>query len=151
MATSAHDEEAVAREAEILALHPGAEPKHLRAPLSTRIVLRSLAKAHGERELAVVGDSYVTAVVDAGSVEFYAGAGPVWKTASIETSRIAGVEELRQSVNLERGPEIRITGRLSDDGLFDLDFGVYDLVDGELVRTQALDADLTWWVDATGQ
>ncbi|ROQ40073.1 hypothetical protein EDF46_1710 [Frondihabitans sp. PhB188] len=152
MATTAHDHEALARQAEVAELHPTAEPKHLLAPLATRIVLRSLEAVHGDRELAIVGESFLTAVVDGGRVLFYAGCDPVWKAASIDVSRIAGVENTVNDVGSgEFLPHLRLTGRLTTGSLYDLDFEVLHVKDGELRRDLHIDDELTWWVEATEQ
>jgi hypothetical protein len=152
MPSTAHDREAVVREHEVTLLHPNAVPKHLLAPLSTRILLRSFEKVHGERELKVVRESFLTSVVDQGEVFFYAGSEPVWRATTVAVSRVAGIQNVfnRQS----RGdvwPVLRITGRLADDSFFDLDFEVFHLVDGELEHVRDLDGEVVWWVEATDQ
>ncbi|RKR73770.1 hypothetical protein [Frondihabitans australicus] len=122
MPTKAHDEEAIARDAEVADMHPGVERHHVRATFPARIVLRAVEKEEtGHRELPVVGESYLTAVVVDGSLIFYAGVAPTWRVASIETSRVTGITTATEPVIEPEvfAPLLRIT--LAEPGADDLD------------------------------
>ena len=72
-----NDEEAKVRDAEVARLHPDAERRHLRATLPARVVLRDVEKNDDDREMKLVGESYVTAIVVDGTIQHYAGSDPV--------------------------------------------------------------------------
>lgn len=153
MASDTHNVEAQARDTEVAALHPDAERRHVRATLPARVVLRDVEKQEDDRELKLVGESYLTVVVVDGSIEFYAGSDPVWNAGTIETSRIVGVESGHEfdytppRVN----PTLRL--QLAEEGTtpLDIDLEVFTFDDSELHQTTDIEADLAWWRSAVGR
>jgi hypothetical protein len=150
MPSAAHDKEAVTRDQEVAQLHPDAERRHLRATLPARVVLRSVERDEHEREMKLVGDSYLTAVVADGHVEFYAGADPVWQAASIENARIVGVETSHEFEDFPPGvfPMLRL--KLSEPGIepLDIDLEVFTFDGTELKQSRDIQDDVAWWKSA---
>ncbi|UFS60183.1 hypothetical protein [Subtercola endophyticus] len=159
MASSAHNSDAQARDDEVAGLRPGVERKHLRTTLPARVVLRGIGREHNsedgeyeEPEVRLIGESYVVAVVDGGTIDIYAGASPVHHTASIPTDRVVGVETARNFdyTPPRINPTLRL--KLAEEGTepLDLDLEIFDLEGGELQQKTDITADVAWWVSATG-
>lgn len=131
-------------------LHPDVERRHLRATLPARVVLRDVEKHEGEREMKLLGESHVTAVVADGNVEFYAGSDPVWHAGSLATSRIVGVETGHEFdyTPPRINPTLRL--KLAEEGAtpLDLDLEVFTFDGTELHQSTDIDADVAWWTAA---
>jgi hypothetical protein len=147
MPSAEHNNEAAARDQEVAALRPDSERRHLRATLPARLVLRSEERDAHARELKIVGESFLTAVVADGNVEFYADAAPVWLAASIASSRIVGVSTSHEFEDRHPGifPMLRLT--VSEEGIkpLDMDFEVFTFDGAELHQSKEIDADIAWW------
>lgn len=150
--SATHDEEATARDAEVARLHPDAERRHLRATLPARVVLRDVEKNENDREMKLVGESYITAVVVDGSIQFYAGANPTWNAGAIETSRIVAIESGKEFDYTP--PRLNPTLRLKiTEGTttLDVDLEVFTFDGTALQQSTDIDSDLAWWKAATAR
>jgi hypothetical protein len=148
MPSKSHDEEAKVRDEEVSKLHPNSERRHIRATLPARVVIRSVEREADERELKILGESYLTAVVADDHIEFYAGSSPVWHAASIDTSRIVEVDTSHELESAPPGvwPMLRL--KMSEDGMerpLDIDLEVFTFDGDELVRTEDIRPDVAWW------
>ena len=150
---SSHDEEAKVRDAEVARLHPDAERRHLRATLPARVVLRDVEKHENDRELKLVGESYLTAVVVDGKIEFYAGSDPVWNAGTIETSRIVGIETGHEFDYTPPRINPTLQLKLAEEGTtpLDIDLEVFTFDGSELHQSTDIEADLAWWNTAVGR
>lgn len=148
--SATHDEEAKVRDAEVARLHPDLERRHLRATLPARVVLRDIEKHEGGREIKLLGESYVIAVVNDGAVQFYAGSDPVFDAGSIDITRIVDVETGSEFDYTP--PRLNPTVRLKiQEGTttLDVDLEVFTFNGTELHQSTEIDADLAWWKSAT--
>lgn len=153
MPSNEHDHAAAARDAHLAELHPDAERKHVRATLPGRIVLRYVERTEGEPETDLLTATYLTAVVVDGAVEFWAGADPVRRAASVPTTEIVEVDSSHEVDYTPPRINPTIQLRVSDDGgdPLDLELEAFTFDGTELRQVTDIEPELTWWRSAVGR
>jgi hypothetical protein len=146
------DETAVARDAEVARLHPGAVRKQIRATFPARVVLRGVEKQEGLEEVPLLGKTVLTAAVDERGIHLYTGAGPVRNAGRIDAADVVNVGTGSELTGF--APTSQQVLRLSVAGVgmhpVDVDLEVFDLEDGGLHPTTDLTDEVTSWAALLG-